>query len=94
MLGHVSNTQQLEAKGEEYIQSGCWWVGGTKALVESVRKAQSVWVLRLGVKSVMDAEGSYSLDLKSSDLCVSNIYLILIHGLCMFWGRNVTEKQH
>lgn len=38
--------------------------------MESVRKAHSVWVLRLGVKAIMDADqGSHSPDLESFDLC-------------------------
>lgn len=66
--------------------------GGTKAWVESVRKAQSVWVLRLGVKSVMDADhGSYLLDLKSSDLCLSSIFLMQCN-VCECFKASMSPK--
>lgn len=61
----------------EHIQSGCfggWGCGG----VESVRKAQAECLgAESGCESVMAAEkGSYSLDLKSFDLCLSDIFFI------------------
>lgn len=56
----------------EHIHAGCWGGGRATAWVQSVRKTQNVWVLRLGVKSVMDAEHeSFLLGLKRSDLCPS-----------------------